>query len=274
MLAHIQVADRAASTRLRALTIREAADHVCVVLLQDLAQDSVQRQVFFASLPHGKCLTVERLIARQALTVERVVQGRLSVINDGYFGDHPDLRGRRQLFWDSGTRLCLGYASGSDADDTIIELGHSRWVNIDDRAGLVFQGSGRAIYRQQHAFPVWRAIEDALILSLQETPQRYQAGEEMARLTAYWCPGQSHQETARQKLILHASPPETVLVEVDGYLCAGNFGETSVVLPQEMTLSAGQPLPLSWGVTGVTSTELRIALQLGAREPMMLALPS
>jgi hypothetical protein len=90
---------------------------------------------------------------------------------------------------------------------------------------------------------------------------------------AYWCPGQSHQETAQQQLILHASSPETVLVEVDGYLCAGNFGDTTVGLPKEMTLSAGQPLPLSWGVTGVTTTELRIALQLGAHEPMLLALP-
>src|SRR5262249_6595562 len=204
-------------------------------------------------------------MARQAITVEQVVQGRLSVINDGYFGDHPDLRGQRRLFWAGGTQLCLGYASDSDADDTIIELGDSRWVNLDDRAGLVFQGSGRTVYRQQHVFPVWRAIEDTLILSLQETPQRYQAGEELARLVAYWCPGQAHQETAQQQLILHASPPETVLIEVDGYLCAGNFGETTVVLPKEMTLSAGQLLPLSWGATGVTTTELRIALQLGAR---------
>ena len=149
-------------------------------------------------------------------------------------------------------------------------------VTLDEFQPLVppFEEAFHArMKRNKNVFPVWRAIEDTLILSLQETPQRYQAGEELARLVAYWCPGQAHQETAQQQLILHASPPETVLVEVDGYLCAGNFGETTVVLPKEMRLSAGQPLPLSWGVTGVPTTELRIALQLGAHEPMLLALP-
>jgi len=144
--ANIQVAGQAKSTTLVALTIRDAPDRVCVVLVQDLAQDSVRRQVLFASLPHGKCLTVERLVARQALTVESLVQGRLSVINDGYFGDFPDLRGQRRLFWDGGVQVCHGYASDTDSADTTIALAPSRWVNIDDRAGLVFQGTGRAVY--------------------------------------------------------------------------------------------------------------------------------
>ena len=145
MLATVQVVGRAASTTLVALTIRDAPDRVCVVLVQDLAQDSIQRQVLFASLPHGKCLTVERLVARQALTVESIVQGCLSVINDGYFGAYPDLRGQRRLFWDGGVQVCSGYASDSDSADTTIALTPSRWVNIDNRAGLVFDGNGRAV---------------------------------------------------------------------------------------------------------------------------------
>ena len=70
------------------------------------------------------------------------------------------------------------------------------------------------------------------------------------------------------------SPPETVMVEVDNYLCAGNFGETTVALPRPITIPIGQPLPLAWGVTGVATSALQVTLQLSAREPMLLALPS
>ena len=107
-----------------------------IATILDLAQDSVRRQVLFASLPHGKCLTVERLVARQALTVESLVQGRLSVINDGYFGDFPDLRGQRRLFWDGGVQVCHGYASDTDSADTTIALAPSCWAPFGLQNGL------------------------------------------------------------------------------------------------------------------------------------------
>ena len=244
MLARVRVVGQADSTTLVALTIREAPDRVCVVLMQDLAQDSLRRHVLFASLPHGKCVLVERLVARQALTVESIVQGHLSVINDGYFGDHPDHQGQRRLFWDGGVQVCRGYASDTDAADLPIALTPSRWCNIDDRAGLVFQGSGRAVYHNRHRFPVWRAMEDALVLNLHDTPQTCDAGDTVAQMVVLWCPEQSHQETASQTFVLYDSPPETVMVEVDDYLCAGNFGETTVALPRPLAVPAGASLPL------------------------------
>jgi hypothetical protein len=196
------------------------------------------------------------------------------VINDGYFGDYPDLRGQRRLFWDGGVQVCHGYASDTDSADTTIALAPSCWINIDDRAGLVFQGTGRAVYCNRHRFPIWRAMEDELVLNLQDTPQTCQAGATIAQLVALWCPEQTHEETASQRLILYNSPPETVIAEVDHYLCAGNFGDTTVVLPRALTVSAGQPLPLAWSVTGVATTDLQATLQLGTREPMILTLPS
>ena len=178
------------------------------------------------------------------------------------------------LFWDGGEQVCHGYASDTDSADTTIALAPSRWVNIDDRAGLVFHGNGRPVYRNRHSFPIWRAMEDELVLNVLDTPQTCEAGATIAQLAALWCPEQSHEETAHQKLILYDSPPETVMAEVDHYLCAGNFGDTTVVLPRTLTVSAGQPLPLAWGVTGVAATDLQVRLQLGAREPMILPLPS
>jgi hypothetical protein len=63
------------------------------------------------------------------------------------------------------------------------------------------------------------------------------------------------------------------MVEVDEYLCTGNFGETTVALPRPITIPAGQSLPLVWGVTGVATSDLQVTLPLSAREPMLLALP-
>jgi len=131
----------------------------------------------------------------------------------------------------------------------------------------------RAVYRNRHSFPIWRAMEDELVLNLQDTPHTFNAGDTVAQLVALWCPEQSHPEAASQQLILYDSPPETVLAEVDNYLCAGNFGATTVVLPRPITVPAGQPLPLAWGVTGVATTDLQVRLRLDAREPMILTLP-
>jgi hypothetical protein len=273
MLARIVVRDRAPSSCQVALCIREASDHVGVLLSEDLAQDSVRRQVLFASLPDGKCLLVERLLARQALTVDEVVQGCLGVINDGYFGVHPQGRSQRHLFWEGGVQVCPGYAADSAADDVFINIRQSRWINIDDRCGLVFRGSGRSRYHNRHLFPVWRAVEDELILSLQDEIQVYQAGEEIASLITLWCPEQTHAETARQALIIHDSPSATaVVIEVDGYLCAGNWGASTVTLPQPVALPAGQPWPLAWGVTGSLDTDVWVTLRLHPGEPMILAL--
>ena len=66
-LALVRVVGQADSTTLVALTIREAPDRVCVVLVQDLAQDSLRRHVLFASLPHGPCVLVEQLSAREPM---------------------------------------------------------------------------------------------------------------------------------------------------------------------------------------------------------------
>jgi hypothetical protein len=112
------------------------------------------------------------------------------------------------------------------------------------------------------------------VLNLHDTPQRCDAGDIVAQMAVLWCPEQPHQETASQTFVLYDSPPETAMVEVDNYLCAGNFGETTVALPRLITIPAGHPMPLAWGVTGAATRDLQVTLQLSAREPMLLALPS
>jgi hypothetical protein len=236
------VQGKAQSARPVALRVREGTDQVCAVMVEDLAQESVRRQVFFASLPDGRCLTAERLMAREDVTLERVEQGFLSVINDGYFGDRGDLEGRRRLFWAGGERVFRGYVSGSEADDEVLDLGGTGWVNVDDRFGFVFRGSGRALYHNRHFFKRWRAVEDTLILSLRDAPQAFRAGDRIAELVALWCPEQAHGATETQTLILREAPADAFAAEVDGFLCACAFEPVAVTLHARGCGAAGADL--------------------------------
>jgi hypothetical protein len=228
MLAKIQVQGCAPSTTPVALKIRERHDSVSVLLVQDLAQDSVRRSVFFVSLPNGKCLIAERLVAQQRIVVERVEQGYLSVVNDGYFGQRQTLRGQRQLFWPGGQRTFDGHISLEA--DIVVDLDRVTWVNVDDRCGFVFEGSGRTFYRNRHSFDVFRAVEDDLVLSLNDTPQVCQAGQQVAQLITLCCPEQTHRQTADQTLIVRPAPAHVLALEVDGFLCAGNLSPSQVHL--------------------------------------------
>lgn len=270
MLARVWVRDRPSSSRPVSLRVREGADRVCALFIEDIAQESVRRHVFFASLPDGRCLTSERLTAREEGVVERVEQGFLSVINDGFFGGRADLKGQRRLFHAGGDRIFSGYVSPSEADDEILGLAGTRWVNVDDRFGLVFEGTGRAVYLHRHYFKIWRAVEDSLLLNLQDTPQTFEVGDRIATLTTLWCPEQSHDETPRQALILREASENVFAAQVDGFLCACNFGNTPVTLPGPIAVSAGRPFPLSWGASGVAQTDLKIDLRLNACEPAIV----
>jgi hypothetical protein len=270
MLGRIEVRDRAENTRPVALRVREGTDRACVLLLEDLAEGSVRRQLFFASLPGGKCLAAERLVARKLVTVSRVDQGVLSIVNDPYYGEHTDRRSRRQIFWQGGDRVVYGYPLDSDRDDVVLDLGRSGWVNVDDRCGLVFRGTGRAEYRNRHHFEVWHAIEDELVLSRIDTEREFAAGEQIAGLVTLWCPEQVHAETARQRLAVRPAPQNVFAAHADGFLCACNFNDESVVLPEALTFEAGWSVPLAWGASTRAAAATKTPVKLDAFEPAVI----
>ena len=290
-LANFKVTGKAESTKQVALQVREAADRACVVLIQHLAEESVRREVFFASLPEGKCLTAERLYALRDVTVEHIQQGYLSVINDAYFGEREDLRGKRWIFWEGGARSGLrrspsgfrgertfpGYPADSDRDDVSLDLGETGWVNMDDRCGIVFRGTGRAVYQNRHYFEIWHATEDALTLSLEDKPKSFKAGEKIAELIALIGPEEKHPETAAQELVIHQTHPEMFAAEVDGFLCACNFSEETLLLEPSIPIPAAKPVRVSCGVAVVLPVspaggeeDAALRLSLHGREPVIV----
>lgn len=273
MLAKIDVENKSAGTQLLTLKIREAADKAAVLLVETLAQNSVRREVFFASLPDGRCLIAERLVAMERIRVQRVEQGRLNIINDGCFGDHPDLRGRRRVFWEGGEQTFEGYAATAGTADTTVVLPPTRWVNVDNRCGLVFAGTGRSVYVNRHCFQPWRAVEDTLILSLQDAVGEYEPGQEIARLASLWCPEEDQRRTATRSLVIQTWQPPVFVAAIDGFLCACNFGLTKAVLPGSLQLPGHAEFPISWGVSGRAECALTINLALDPLEPAIVASP-
>ncbi len=272
LLATITVADAPESTDELIFRLREGSDRAAVTLVQDLAQRSVRRYLFLALLPDGTALSIERLVANRAITVTWLQQGFVSVINDGFFGDHADCRGRRTLYWAGGEREFSGYPTRQAEDDLIQPLDGTKWVNIDDRFGLRFQGSGRGFYYNRHHFPVWHAIKDDLVLSLHDEPFAVATGAEIARFVALWRPEQSHIATATEALQLHPTPPDLCAVTVDNFLCTANFSAQAQTVPVPVQIPAGGTLPLGWGITGSTPVALTVQPQLAAWEPAIIPL--
>ena len=135
LLAWLRVKDRPDSVHNVCIRVHDGPDRVVAALVQDLAQDSVRRQILFAGLPDGDTLLFERLVARLDVEVERLEHGFLRILNDG--------KDPRRLFHPDGEAAFRGFVSDNPDDDVVLTLDHPAWVNVDDRLGLVFEATGQ-----------------------------------------------------------------------------------------------------------------------------------
>jgi hypothetical protein len=225
MLASIVVRGHPANEEIVGLRVWNGSDRASAVLSQHLAQGSVARKVFFASLPDGNTLVVERLFARKDITVESLRQGYLHIVNEKFACAGADGRARRTLYYPGGEKTFFGFPSRDPADDLILPLDHPAWVNIDDRMSLFFQGTGATRYTNRHFFKVWHAVADDLELSVQDTAQPYAKDALIGELTTLIVPSQKHGEIAGNPLII-AKTAEGVRAALSGnFLAWVNFGE-------------------------------------------------
>jgi hypothetical protein len=204
----------------RNLVIRELTDRVSVLLIQDIAGDTIRRKVFFCSLPDGRGMSYEVAHALADITVESCTLGYLQIINDSYFGPPS----ARTLYWPGGSRSFRGYISDSAKDDVTRDLTGFDWINIDDRMGFRFAGTGAASYINKHFYKVYHAVYDELTLGRHPDSRAFKTGDKVAELTIMWLPERDHDSTAKAKFEVLKTPPDVFAARVDGWLCACNFG--------------------------------------------------
>lgn len=271
VLARLKVKGRQSNCQLRTLKVRDGQDEVCVLLEEDLFEQSIRRRVFFASLPDGRSVVWERLSALDAVEIDSVSQGALSIINDPVFGDGEP--GRR-VYWDGGDTRFVGFAAADSSQDLSQSLGQSRWVNVDDKFGIVYEGTGTAWYRNTHHYEVWHAIEDALVLSETDSAKQYPAGNSIAELALLWIPEQDHRATADTRFDIVETDDEWFVAEVEGYTCACNFSNRQRNLPKPWDLGGAGELsiggPVAVSSDGDSTTKVR--LKIRAQEPCVIGM--
>ncbi|MBI3944656.1 MAG: hypothetical protein HY321_01950 [Armatimonadetes bacterium] len=211
------------SHRLVSVRVAESADAFAAALVIDRCQESLRQQVLFASLPDGRVLSWERLVAREDLALESLDQGMLKITNETFPLLGPNSRGARVLYRPEGATEYRGGLSDSESDDRVDLLGHPEWLNVDDRIGIRFAGPGDALYHNRHFHRPYRAIADDLVLSrLPATPLR--AGEAAPPLSALLLPEQAHADTPGSEFSLLQGDADTACLMADGFAAAANFG--------------------------------------------------
>jgi len=241
LLADVSVRDKTSLVDEVLCRCRDSDDRACALLIQELAERTIQRLVFFASLPDGRCLTHERLTSLSDITIECMRQGYLAVMNDPYFNTTLPDNASLTIHTPGGPETFEGFAAPDESQDRDIEL-PGGWINVDGRFGIVYDGGGRAVYRNRHHYDPWHAIKDDLVLNLGEEPRDVAAGDDIGTLTVLWLPHQSPEETKNTSLAVQCDGPLFV-AEVEGFVCACNFGDVPQGLPgRDITIPPHEPV--------------------------------
>ena len=217
------VKERPDSHRLKSVRVAEYDAGFAAAMVMDRCQESLRQQVLFASLPDSRVLSFERFIARENVTVEALDQGFLRITNEHFPLLSPNCRGERTLYRPDGSTDYKGWHGDAEGEDIIDPFDPPPWLNIDDRMGIRFSGTGHTVYHNRHYFEPYRAISDDLTLSRQEGEKTVHAGEEVGHLAAMLCPEQGHDDTAAAVLDIPAGPEYAVCLVTDRFLAAANF---------------------------------------------------
>lgn len=268
LLGKVRVKDHPPSQKLVTLRVNQKDDGFAAAMVNDLAQESIRQKVLFASLPNGKVLCSESLTALKDCVVESVRQGYLEIMNERFPEIEGNCNGQRTLYHPGGQETFKGFVSTTPDDDRSFDLNDPGWVNVDDRIGIVFRGTGKTVYRNRHYFKHFRAVTDGLFLSTQDEPVETKAGDLVAELSLLFCPEQSHSETPDQKLIVAQSSDSAVCLITDGHLCAANFGSEQMAC--SFKVEGAGPVPVFEGTARIDATAVEYVLRLEAEEAVFL----
>ncbi len=229
ILGKVQVKEYAASQRLELVDVNDQKTGFTAVMRVSLHEESIRQDVLLASLPDGRMVCREAFRTLKACTVERVQQGYLEIMNEMFPELITNCVGHRKLYTPDGEYLFPSLVKPTPDDDTRVEFREPRWLNLDDRIGIVIASAGhRALYHNRHFFQPYHAVSDELFLNLQEEAGRYSADEVMADILFMLCPEQHHDETPDQTLVTaDMSPAGTWGILAGTTLVIGNLDAAS-----------------------------------------------
>ena len=263
-LASIEVKGKPDSHELVSVHIDEQEEGFAASLLLNRAQGAVRQEVLFAGLPDGTTLCRERLTAKEDITVEGVRQGFLRIINEAFAGIPGNCNGFRTFYTPDKTERFSGYVDTDPGSDVIRTYDHPQWVNVDDRLGILFRGTGETVYHNRHYFNPWWAVADDLTLSRIEQKFRVKKGAIISELTALVAPDQSQRRTASLSLIELKTRKRAAGLIAGGYLAAARFeakgGKITFTVPRKKL----SEVPVFPGTASISSRSVTYALHLEA----------
>ena len=270
LLADVTVRGRPDSHDLQSIRVDEQPDSFAVALDMRRAQGSVRQTTLFAVLPDGRTALWEQVVAEDSVIVERADHGLVRVINERY--DMPDglCRGERVLHTPDGAETFRGYVSDDPASDFVREYGHPAWVNVDDRVGIVFSGTGATEYTNRHYFKPWWAVADDLVLSRMPVDRQAGPGEVVTGLSALICPDQAHEDTPLESYAVLRDGPAVALLVGAECLVAGNFGDESRTFSFHRERLPGDAVPVFPGASNVGSDAITWRVELDPGEAVLL----
>jgi len=238
-------------------------------LVMDRAQGAVRQEVLYAGLPDGAILSFERWVAREAVTVREVSQGFLRIINERFSAMPDNCRGFRDVITPGGRERFEGFVSADPTTDVSRLYNHPAWLNIDDRLGLVFRGSGVTVYHNRHHFSPWWATADDLILSRTTAVQRVRHGDTVSRLAALILPDHTAKQTASAHLLELAAPDGCVAFITRGHLAAACFRGARAQILLRARRDQFTVIPIFEGTTRVTGRAIAHAVALPAGQALL-----
>ncbi|MDA0745062.1 MAG: hypothetical protein O2954_00965 [bacterium] len=238
-------------------------------LVMDRAQASVRQEVLFASLPSGISLCVEQFLCNEPVTVKRLDQGFLRIINENFKRVENNCHGKRTLHTPNGKHTFQGGASPDPNSDHIETFNHPAWLNVDGRLGIVFSGQGQTRYLNRHYFHPWWAIADDLSLSHQDKPFKAKRGDTIGQFTALLAPDRSPTQTRNLSLTVLFARSRAAGLIADGHIALANFEQQSSNISYSCSRKTLSEIPIFEGSTRIGKTRVTYRRHLEAGQALL-----
>ena len=239
-------------------------------LVMDRAQRSVRQEILYASLPSGISLSVERFTAQESITVERLEQGFLRIINEHFPKVPGNADGYRDLFVPGDRERFHGGVSADPDSDVVRTYDHPAWINIGGRLGIRFDGSGNTVYHNRHFYKTWWAVADDLVLSRLGKRARAKPGQQVSRLAALVAPGRSPRATERLTLTQLSTRKRGAGLIADGHLAVASFEPAASTCAFTVSSSRLPAVPVFEGTVAIRSNATTYTLDLEAGQAALL----